>query len=245
VANRRGLLGRWQHIEYVIGFNIDRRIQDLLGCMTTIPGAVGAFRRSALLAVGGVSEDTLAEDTDLTMAICAAGWQVVYEERARAWTEAPTTLRQLWRQRHRWSYGTMQAMWKHRATVLARGPAGRMGRVGLLNLAVFQILLPALAPLVDVFLVYGLVALDPVATLTLWGAVLGVQMVAGLLAFAMDRENPLPLLWMPLQQLAYRQVMYLVLLKSLGTALAGNRLRWQKLKRLGVFGTVGAPGGVR
>lgn len=245
VANRRKIVGRWQHIEYVIGFNIDRRIQDLLGCMTTIPGAVGAFRRKALLQAGGVSEDTLAEDTDLTMAVCSAGWEIVYEERARAWTEAPTTLQQLWRQRYRWSYGTMQAMWKHRGAIFKSGPAGRMGRVGLLNLAIFQVLLPALAPLIDVFLVYGLVALDPIATIELWGAVLGIQMFAGLLAFAMERENPLPLLWMPLQQLAYRQLMYAVLIKSLGTALAGVRLKWQKLKRVGDFGALGAPGGAR
>jgi peptidoglycan/xylan/chitin deacetylase (PgdA/CDA1 family)/GT2 family glycosyltransferase len=245
VANRKKIVGRWQHIEYVIGFNIDRRIQDLLGCMTTIPGAVGAFRRKALLQVGGVSEDTLAEDTDLTMAVCSAGWEIVYEERARAWTEAPTTLQQLWRQRYRWSYGTMQAMWKHRGAIFKSGPAGRMGRVGLLNLAIFQVLLPALAPLIDVFLVYGLLALDPIATLELWAAVLGIQMFAGLLAFAMERENPLPLLWMPLQQLAYRQLMYGVLIKSLGTAFAGVRLKWQKLKRVGDFGAVGAPGGAR
>ena len=192
VANRKKIVGRWQHIEYVIGFNIDRRIQDLLGCMTTIPGAVGAFRRKALLQVGGVSEDTLAEDTDLTMAVCSAGWEIVYEERARAWTEAPTTLQQLWRQRYRWSYGTMQAMWKHRGAIFKSGPAGRMGRVGLLNLAIFQVLLPALAPLIDVFLIYGLLALDPIATIKLWLAVLAIQMFAGLIAFAMERENPLP-----------------------------------------------------
>jgi cellulose synthase/poly-beta-1,6-N-acetylglucosamine synthase-like glycosyltransferase/peptidoglycan/xylan/chitin deacetylase (PgdA/CDA1 family) len=245
VANRKRIVGRWQHIEYVIGFNIDRRIQDLLGCMTTIPGAVGAFRRDALLQVGGVSEDTLAEDTDLTMAVCAAGWEIVYEERARAWTEAPTSLQQLWRQRYRWSYGTIQAMWKHRGAILKSGPAGRMGRVGLLNLALFQVLLPALAPLIDVSLIYGLVALDPIATIQLWAAVLGIQMFAGLLAFAMERENPLPLLWMPLQQLVYRQLMYMVLIKSLGTALAGVRLKWQKLKRVGDFGALGASGAAR
>jgi cellulose synthase/poly-beta-1,6-N-acetylglucosamine synthase-like glycosyltransferase len=179
------------------------------------------------------------------MAVCSAGWEIVYEERARAWTEAPTTLRQLWRQRYRWSYGTMQAMWKHRGAIFKSGPAGRMGRVGLLNLAIFQVLLPALAPLIDVFLIYGLVALDPIATLELWAAVLGIQMFAGLLAFAMERENPLPLLWMPLQQLAYRQLMYGVLIKSLGTALAGVRLKWQKLKRVGDFGAIGAAGGAR
>ena len=110
----RGLLGRWQHIEYVIGFNLDRRMFDVLRCMPTVPGAIGAFRRETLAAVGGVSNDTLAEDTDLTMATCRAGWRVVYAPEARAWTEAPATLGQLWRQRYRWCYGTMQAMWKHR-----------------------------------------------------------------------------------------------------------------------------------
>ena len=114
VANRRGLLGRWQHLEYVIGFNLDRRMFEVLECMPTVPGAIGAFRRDALLGVGGVSDDTLAEDTDLTMAIWRAGWRVVYEETAIAWTEVPAPLRQLWRQRYRWCYGTLQAMWKHR-----------------------------------------------------------------------------------------------------------------------------------
>jgi cellulose synthase/poly-beta-1,6-N-acetylglucosamine synthase-like glycosyltransferase len=52
--------------------------------------------------IGGVSDATLAEDTDLTMALCRDGWRVVYEERARAWTEAPASLGALWRQRYRW-----------------------------------------------------------------------------------------------------------------------------------------------
>jgi hypothetical protein len=116
-----------------------------------------------------------------------------------------------------------------------------MGRVGLANLALFQVVLPCLAPLIDVFLVYGLLVLDPVQTLTLWGAVLGLQMLVALLAFAMERENPAPILWMPLQQLAYRQMMYAVLIKSIGTALAGVRLRWQKLKRVGQFGDLTTP----
>lgn len=118
------MIGRWQHIEYVMGFNLDRRMYDLMRCMPTIPGAIGGFRRRALADVGGMSDDTLAEDTDVTMALHRAGWNVVYAERARAWTEAPASLRQLWKQRYRWSYGTMQAMWKHRgATLDAATPA--------------------------------------------------------------------------------------------------------------------------
>src|SRR6185369_1149962 len=78
VANRGGLLGRWQHLEYVVGFNLDRRLFDLGECMPTIPGAIGAFRRDALRHAGGVPGDTLAEDTDLTMAVLRAGWRAVY-----------------------------------------------------------------------------------------------------------------------------------------------------------------------
>ncbi len=162
VVNRRGLLGRWQHIEYVVGFNLDRRLFDLAECMPTVPGAIGAFRRPALLDLGGVSEVTLAEDTDLTMALCRAGWRVVYEEHARAWTEAPASLNALWRQRYRWCYGTLQAMWKHRGALVQHGTAGKLGRRGLLYLLLFQVLMPLLAPVVDIFALYGLVFLDPV-----------------------------------------------------------------------------------
>src|SRR6202000_673772 len=105
----------------------------------------GAFRRAALSAVGGVSTDTLAEDTDLTMALCRTPWRVVYAPAAVAWTEAPSTLSQLWRQRYRWSYGTMQAMWKHRRAIREHGAAGKVGRRGLANVAAFQILLPLTA----------------------------------------------------------------------------------------------------
>ncbi|CAM5598123.1 Cellulose synthase/poly-beta-1,6-N-acetylglucosamine synthase-like glycosyltransferase/peptidoglycan/xylan/chitin deacetylase (PgdA/CDA1 family) OS=Streptomyces albaduncus OX=68172 GN=FHS32_000032 PE=4 SV=1 [Streptomyces griseoloalbus] len=111
VGNKDSLIGAWQHIEYVMGFNLDRRMYDILRCMPTIPGAVGAFRKSALEPIGGMSDDTLAEDTDVTMALHRAGWRVVYAENARAWTEAPETVQQLWSQRYRWSYGTMQAIW--------------------------------------------------------------------------------------------------------------------------------------
>ncbi len=237
VANRRGLIGRWQHIEYVIGFNIDRRVYDTLRCMPTIPGAIGAFRREALAQVGGVSGATLAEDTDLTMALGRAGWWVVYEEAARAWTEAPQSMRQLWLQRYRWSYGTMQAIWKHRRSVGEPGASGRYGRRALPMLALFQILLPTLAPLIDIFMLYGLVFLDPGKTAALWFGVLGMQFAAGWYAFRLDRERIGPLLSLPLQQIVYRQLMYLVIMHSVGTALTGALLRWHKLDRLGIAAT--------
>ncbi|WP_189328932.1 bifunctional polysaccharide deacetylase/glycosyltransferase family 2 protein [Actinoplanes ianthinogenes] len=234
VGNRGTLVSTWQHIEYVIGFNLDRRLYETLNCMPTVPGAIGAFRREALAQVGGISDETLAEDTDVTMALCRQGWRVVYEEHAKAWTEAPTTLEQLYRQRYRWSYGTMQAMWKHRRALFDKGPSGRFGRVGLPFLALFGVALPMLAPVVDIMLVYGLVFWELKETLIAWLGMLALQVFTALVAFRFDRE-PVKALWrLPLQQFAYRQLMYLVLIQSATTALTGGRLRWHKLNRAGL-----------
>jgi cellulose synthase/poly-beta-1,6-N-acetylglucosamine synthase-like glycosyltransferase/peptidoglycan/xylan/chitin deacetylase (PgdA/CDA1 family) len=233
VSNRRGLIGKWQHIEYVIGFNLDRRLYELMQCMPTIPGAIGAFRRQALHDVGGVSDRTLAEDTDLTMAIIRAGWKVVYEERARAWTEAPHTFHQLWRQRYRWSYGTMQAMWAHRGAMIDSGASGRFGRIGLPFLAVFSVLFPLLAPVIDVMTIYGLVVTGDLAAGLAWLAMLGLQMITAVIAFRLDRESLRPLWSLPLQQFVYRQLLCLILVRSVVAALAGITLRWHKLQRTG------------
>ncbi|MER5686405.1 glycosyltransferase [Streptomyces sp. NPDC002205] len=233
VGNRRGILGRWQHLEYVIGFNLDRRMFDVMECMPTVPGAIGAFRREALMGVGGVSEDTLAEDTDLTMALCRAGWRVVYEESAIAWTEAPSSVRQLWKQRYRWCYGTLQAMWKHRRAVVERGPAGKLGRRGLTYLALFQTVLPLLAPLVDVFALYGLLFQDAGRAGLVWLGFTAVQVFGAVYALRLDREKFEPLWSLPLQIFVYRQLMYLVVVQSVVTALLGNRLGWQRIHRTG------------
>ncbi|MEU0071354.1 glycosyltransferase [Streptomyces sp. NPDC006332] len=233
VGNKDTLIGAWQHIEYVMGFNLDRRMYDVLQCMPTIPGAVGAFRRTALERVGGMSDDTLAEDTDITMAIHRDGWRVVYAENARAWTEAPESVQQLWSQRYRWSYGTMQAIWKHRGALFDRGPSGRFGRVGLPLVSLFMVLAPLLAPLIDVFLVYGLVFGPTEKTIGAWFGVLAIQAACAMYSFVLDRERLTPLISLPLQQILYRQLMYVVLLQSWITALTGGRLRWQKLRRMG------------
>jgi cellulose synthase/poly-beta-1,6-N-acetylglucosamine synthase-like glycosyltransferase/peptidoglycan/xylan/chitin deacetylase (PgdA/CDA1 family) len=232
VGNRRSLLGLWQHIDYVTGFNLDRRLYDVLGCMPTVPGAVGAFRRSALDEVGGFSSDTLAEDTDVTIALGRRGWKVVYAEDARGFTETPATLGGLWRQRYRWSFGTMQSVWKHRRALLRRSE-GPIGLVGLPYLILFQIALPLLAPLIDIFALYGILFLDPVPVIGYWLAFNLLMLGQGAYAFHLDRERPWALWALPLQTFVYRQLMYLVVIQSVASALQGLRLRWQHVERSG------------
>jgi cellulose synthase/poly-beta-1,6-N-acetylglucosamine synthase-like glycosyltransferase/peptidoglycan/xylan/chitin deacetylase (PgdA/CDA1 family) len=232
VGNRRGLLGRWQHIEYVIGFNLDRRFCDLLGCIPTLPGAVSAFRRRALKEVGGFSAATLAEDTDVALAIGRAGWRIACAEDARGWTEAPESLSAFWRQRYRWSYGTLQAVWKNKAAIWRRGE-GRVGRRGIPYLVLFHLALPALAPLVDLFTVYGILFLDAPAVIGSWLAFNALLIVPALFAFRLEGESVRPLWAMPLQQFVYRQLVYLVIVQSIVSAALGLRLRWQHVERTG------------
>ncbi len=240
VGNRRSLLGLWQHIDYVTGFNLDRRLYDVLGCMPTVPGAVGAFRKSALVEVGGFSSDTLAEDTDLTIALGRRGWKVVYAEDARGFTETPASLGALWRQRYRWSFGTMQSVWKHKRALLRRRE-GPIGTIGLPYLILFQIALPLMAPLIDVFALYGILFLDPLPVLAYWLGFNLLIMLQGAYAFHLDRERPWPLFALPLQTFVYRQLMYLVVLQSVASAVQGLRLRWQHVERSGDVEVATAP----
>jgi cellulose synthase/poly-beta-1,6-N-acetylglucosamine synthase-like glycosyltransferase/peptidoglycan/xylan/chitin deacetylase (PgdA/CDA1 family) len=234
VGNRGGLLGRWQHIEYVSGFNLDRRMYEVLQCTPTVPGAIGAFRRDVLDEVGGVSGDTLAEDTDLTLAIGRTGRRVVYAERARAWTEAPSTLGGIWRQRYRWSFGTMQAVWKHRSAVFSRDPRQRgIGHRALPYIILFQILLPIVAPMIDLFALYGVIFTNPIPVIGAWLAFNAAQAGLAAFAFRLDHESLRPLWALPVQQFVYRQLMYLVIIESTISAVVGIRAHWQTIPRTG------------
>ena len=128
----------------------------------------------------------------------------------------------------------MQAMWKHRRSAFHSGGSGRLGRRAIPYLLLFQILLPLFAPLVDVFACYGLIFGDVARMSAVWLGFLGVQLAASWYAFTLDRERRGVLWTLPLQQFVYRQLMYLVLIQSVVTAVIGTRLRWQRMERRGL-----------
>ena len=233
VGNRSNLLGAMQHLEYVVGINLDRRFFDQIDAISVVPGALGAFRRDALESVGGFPTDTLAEDADLTVAIGEAGLHIRHAPAARAWTEVPTAIGALWRQRFRWSYGTLQVLWKHSGAP-TRG-ATNVGRLGLPYLLVFGYLLPLLSPAVDVVLVYGvIVAGVRFEFVVLFALSTGLQLLAAAQAMKLDGESiAWALVGLPMQ-LGYRQLLSLVTASALWAALAGLPVGWGKLRRRGL-----------
>ena len=249
VGNRINLVTRWQALEYVTSQNLDRRAFSLLDCITVVPGAVGAWRRKLVLEVGGFREDTLAEDQDLTLAIRRAGYSVAYADGAVAYTEAPDTLGGLAKQRFRWSFGTLQCLWKHRDAFFRR-KYGSLGFIALPNVFLFQLLLPAISPVADLMFVlsilsvwlnamnhkvdgrltYGLTNLEQV--LAYYAIFLVVDWLAAVLAFLMEPDEDKQLTWLIfIQRFAYRQVMYWVVVRSFAAALSGRLVGWGKLER--------------
>lgn len=247
VGNRFNFVTRWQGVEYVTAQNLERSALAIFGAMMVVPGAVGAWRRTALEAVGGYPHDTLAEDQDLTIAIQRRDWAVAYDQDAVAWTEAPESFTALIKQRYRWAFGTLQCLWKHRR-ILREGQPKGLARIGLPQAWVFQIGFSVISPLIDLALVvniaatawtisqHGLAQTDGTLErmLIYWAVFIVIDALCGGIAYLLEpRERRYPVFWLLSQRFVYRQIMYYVVLKALASAGRGLAVGWGKLERSG------------
>ena len=252
VGNRINVLTRWQSIEYITSQNLDRRAYAYLNAITVVPGAVGAWRRSAVVAVGGYLTDTMAEDMELTYRLRRAGWRIDADTETLGYTEAPANFRAFFRQRFRWAYGTLQCLWKHRGALFRYG---WFGGLAIPAVWVFQVVFQAIGPLVDLKVLWTLVdfcyswatmgalhqdwqPLPGITRLVLevgffYGIFFGVDLIGAFVAYHLDRERYRDLWWLFWQRFVYRQLMYAVLWKSVVTAIKGKRQGWGKVERKG------------
>ncbi|HEY4322368.1 MAG TPA: glycosyltransferase [Mucilaginibacter sp.] len=232
VGNENNLITRWQSIEYITAQNMDRRAFDLINSITVVPGAIGAFRKSAIFKAGEFTYDTLAEDCDLTMRILKQGYIVKNCDEAIAYTEAPETLNGLLKQRFRWSFGVMQSFWKNKDALFNR-KYKYFGMLGMPNILVFQILLPLFSPLADLIMIFGLFSDKPGKILAYYAGFVLIDFIVAVIAFWMQKEDYKKLVYIIPQRFIWRQLMYYVLFKSIRKALKGELSGWGALKRTG------------
>lgn len=247
VGNKINLLTRFQAIEYATSQNLDRRAFELFNAISVVPGAIGAWRRDALLQVGGYASDTLAEDADVTIALERHGWKVIYEPRALAHTEAPETLRAFLKQRFRWLFGTLQVAHKNAGPILRSGPLP-LALITLPNIYLFQFAFALIAPLMDALLLWTVadVAAGAFETgraqdvdslrplLMYWAFFQLLDIAAAVAALRMDMGKSWSLLpLIVVQRFCYRQLLYVVALRSLLAAVKGRFVGWGKLVRTG------------
>jgi cellulose synthase/poly-beta-1,6-N-acetylglucosamine synthase-like glycosyltransferase len=232
VGNENNFITIWQSIEYITSQNMDRRAFDLINSITVVPGAIGAFRKSAIFKAGGFTYDTLAEDCDLTMRILKQGYIVKNCDEAIAYTEAPETLDGLLKQRFRWSFGVMQSFWKNKDALFNK-KYKYFGMLGMPNILVFQIVLPLFSPLADLFMVLGLFSDKPGKIVAYYVGFVLIDFIVSIIAFWMQKEDYKKLVYIIPQRFIWRQLMYYVLFKSIRKALKGELSGWGVVKRTG------------
>jgi len=256
VINRNRWLTRWQALEYITSQNLEKRAFDLLNCIPVVPGAVGAWRTDLLRSHGGFSGDTVAEDTDLTLTIRRSGWKILYDEEAIGRTEVPDTVDALIRQRFRWTFGTLQAIWKHHDTV-GRAEYGTLGWIAVPNIFLFQIILPLVSPLIDLLFVLTLAlwalaqlriaqlpqlwtSQDVERSLIFFALFMLIDLFTCVVAFALERKEDWTLLApLILQRFYYRQMMYVVLFRALKEAVQGRPVGWRGVEEPRIATPVG------
>lgn len=232
VGNPRNILTLWQAIEYTTSQNFDRMAYSNINAITVVPGAIGTFRRQAIIDAGGLTTDTLAEDCDLTMRIIDAGYVIENENKAVALTEAPETLRQFVKQRTRWCFGVMQTFWKHRSALFSKKHKG-LGLWALPNMLVFQYIIPTFSPLADLLMIVGIFAGNFWQIFIYYLLFLAVDASVSVMAFLFEHERISTLLWIIPQRFFYRWIMYYVIFKSYLKAIKGELQAWGVLKRTG------------
>ena len=232
VGNVRNLITLWQHVEYITGFNLERRAFDDLNCIPVVPGAIGAWRKNAIEEVGYFKHDTLAEDTDITITLLRHGYKVEFEVLALAYTEAPEDLKSLIKQRTRWIYGTLQCLWKHRGALFSREQKA-LGFVSLPNMWIFQYGVQTFSLFVDLLCLLSLFTEHAVTTLSFYIGFLLFDLLAAYFAFRLEKESPKPLIWLFIQRFVYRQLMSYVVIRSFYFAFKGISVGWNKLNRNG------------
>ena len=232
VGNLVNMLTRWQSIEYITSQNFDRKAFAWLNAITVVPGAIGAFRKKAIEDAGGFTTDTLAEDCDLSVRILRQGYTIANEREALAFTEAPESVKMFIKQRFRWSFGVMQTFWKHRQ-VLFNKEYKALGWAAFPNILLFQFIIPAFAPVADIFMLIGIITGNAEHMLLYYGLFMLVDVAVSVLAFHFEKEKKSRLLWLLPQRLIYRWLMLVVLFKAFLKAIKGELQGWGVLKRTG------------
>jgi cellulose synthase/poly-beta-1,6-N-acetylglucosamine synthase-like glycosyltransferase len=232
VANDTTLLGRQQALEYISGLSIQRAAFAQVDSIQVLSGAISAFRATDLRGIGGYSPDTIVEDFDVTLAIQRAGHRAVLHPKAVAYTEGPLTIRDLLRQRHRWTYGGFQVLGKYRSTLFT-DRMGLLSRVGLPYFLLFPWVDVLVSALFIVTAGYAVLSGSISEYLVVFGVLSLVALGLNTYALHLAGEPRRLAFWGLVQPLGYAHLL------TFATARAGvhyvlrREARWHKLQRAG------------
>lgn len=233
VVNRNNIWSRIQALEYVEGLAMARKAQSYARVVNIIPGPLGMFRKSVLQEVGGYDHRTFAEDCDLTLKLLVNGWHIIYEARAVAWVETPTSLLNLLKQRYRWTRGILQATAKHKWALWHP----RKGGVNfyILWYMIFEgVIWPFSNLLSNVFFIYVSVQYGLIVLLFYWWVQLTLlDLIAAMYCCIIEDEDPAIIPYAVLFRLIYINIIDISKVLATIEEWRGLSMTWGKLDREG------------
>jgi len=240
---------RFQVVEYLRSFLFGRTGWDLLGGTLIVSGAFAVFHRETVIDTGGFQHETVTEDMDLIVQIHR--WAVHHKRKIKmkftsdpvCWTECPSTLKMLGRQRRRWQLGLCQTLWKSSEILFN----SRFGAIGMISFP-FHLYVEGLGAVVEFLgyfmvplaLIFGMVPVPLFVLFVVLSVVYGAFLSVGsvLLEELTYRRYPsfrelMTLLWYAvLENIGYRQLVLFYRVQGVLRFVTGFR-KWEKVAHVG------------
>ncbi len=245
-----------QVIEYLRAFLIGREAWAQFNALPIISGAFGVFRKDLVKKVGGYRAASIGEDLDLVVRLhrymqeTGGKYEISFIPDPTCWTEVPSDLRSLARQRARWQKGLLDTLWLNR-DMLFRRSYGRVGSIILPYMWIFELIAPivestgylsivlaaTLGLLGQEFLVLFLTFGYAFATLISVGSVLLEEMTYR--RYTRLREVARLLVYCLVEHFPYRQLTMIWRLQGMWQYIRGD-VKWREMKRTGFAASAGA-----
>lgn len=233
VFNRENILTRMQALEYIEGLAMARKAQSYARICNIIPGPLGMFRKEALQQVGAYDHDTFAEDCDVTLKLLLQGWHVAYESKAIAWVETPSRLLDLIKQRYRWSRGILQAIRKHKSTLMNPRKGG-INFFILWYMLFENIVWPVTNVLSNVVFVYIGLKHGVILFLLYWWVQLTLlDIAAAIYCVVLEKEDISMVAYAPFFRIFYILLIDIAKMFANLEEMLGTHMTWGKLEREG------------
>ena len=233
VRNKVNWITWCQALEYVAGIQIARRAFDLFGAITIVPGALGSFRKSVLMESGSYDKETIVEDFDTTVKILKSGMIVRGTTKSVAYTEAPESLADFYKQRKRWYRGNLQVVTKHR-DALTNPRFGFLQRLAFPYMLIAMIVLPVTGFVVLGSSILAMIEGDYVFVLVSYGFFIVLQYLITALAVRIDGDDPKLILYSIFFNFGYKQLLDYILLRQAIAQLFKRKASWTSAKRIGL-----------
>lgn len=233
VRNKMNWLTWCQALEYVAGIEIIRRAFDFFGSITIVPGALGAFRKTALEEAGSYHKDTLVEDFDATIKVLKSGFVIQGSTTSTAYTEAPQTLHDFYMQRKRWYRGNVQVLTRH-MEALFNPRYAFLYKLAFPFMIISMIVLPFAGLSVIIGAILEIINGHGLFVVAIFSLFMLLQCLMSALAVRIDRDDPRLILFSPFLVLGYKQLVDVFLIKAVVESVFRKKATWTSAKRVGV-----------